>query len=73
MNIKKFIHKIDHIQTAIEANEIMVNDYGYECLKPTLNFLKEQKQDTAAALANHKEVLNIELKQHEIVTRLSHI
>ena len=70
MSIKNLINKSDCLKLGIESIEALIVDHGFEPLKPTLNFLKEEKQKMATTIANH--TLNIDV-QHEEINRLSHI
>lgn len=70
MSIKALISKIADFDTAIESIEYLIISHGHQCLKPTLNYLKEQKQITVRELSTFK--MNIEV-QCEEVNRLSHI
>lgn len=70
MSIKALISKIADFDTAIESIEVLVQFQNYHILKPTLIFLKEQKQITVKELSTFK--MNIEV-QCEEVNRLSHI
>ncbi|SDZ91468.1 hypothetical protein SAMN05443667_101273 [Flavobacterium gillisiae] len=68
MAIKQLIDEIDNFSTAIEIIEVLVLENAQEVLKPTLNYLKEQKKLTARKLSTAK--MNIEV-QYEEVNRLS--
>jgi hypothetical protein len=70
MSIKALIDKIADFDTAIESIEYLIISHEHECLKPTFNYLKEQKQITVKELSTFK--MNIEVQCEEI-DRLSHI
>lgn len=70
MSIPTIINKVDSFQMAIESIQVLVEDHADEYLKPTLTYLKEQKQKTANELATFAH--NIEVQAEEI-KRLSHI
>ena len=55
---------------AIESIQVLVEDHADEFLKPTLTYLREQKQKTAKELSTFAH--NIEVQAEEI-KRLSHI
>lgn len=71
MSVKNILSKIDHFKTAIESIEVLVSDYDHDVLKPTLNYLNEQKALTAKELSSFKE--NIQVRFEEVTNRLSNI
>ncbi|MFV5702220.1 hypothetical protein ACM55F_10140 [Flavobacterium sp. XS2P12] len=70
MSIKALIEEIDDFNTAIESIEVLVVNHNQEVLKPTLNYLNEQRRIVVKKLSNFK--INIEVQSEEI-DRLSHI
>ncbi len=70
MSIKNIIEEVDNFNTAIERIEVLVLNHNQEVLKPTLNYLNEQRRIVAKKLSTFK--MNIEVQCEEI-DRLSHI
>lgn len=70
MSIAAIINKVDSFQMAIESIQVLVEDHADVYLKPTLTYLREQKQLTAKELTTFTH--NIEVQAEEI-NRLSHI
>lgn len=70
MSIKAILKEIDDVRTAIESIDVLVTEHRHNCLLPTYNYLKEQKQHLSVKLSDFKT--NIE-NQCEEVNRLSHI
>jgi len=64
------LKKIEALQMAIECIEVLIMEFDENHLKPTYNYLKEQKQNTAKSISTVTN--NIEVQAEEI-TRLSHI
>ena len=70
MSIPTITNKVDNFQMAIESIQVLIEDHADEYLKPTLTYLREQKQIAAQELSNIHN--NIEVQAEEI-SRLSNI
>lgn len=70
MSIQTLINKRDNFQMGIESMQLIIEEHADEYLKPTLNYLKEQKQLAAQELSKLYEHME---DQEEQITRLSNI
>lgn len=66
MTIQELIDKIDDYNTAIESIDVLVVNHNQEVLKPTLNYLNEQRRIVAKKISNFNA-------NTEEVNRLSNI
>ncbi len=72
MQIENIIKKAEHIKTAIESVEVLVNEYSDPVLKPIVTYLQELRIKAAKELADEKTLFQTEVVSEEI-SRLSHI
>jgi hypothetical protein len=66
------LKKIEALQMAIEAIEVLVKEFDDKHLVPTFNYLREQKQLSSVELSEVHNINNIDV-QYEELSRLSHI
>jgi hypothetical protein len=70
MSLATILKKIDSLKIAIECLEVLITEYDDIHLKPTLNYLKEQKLTTSKEIATRTYEIEVQAEQ---ISRLSHI